>query len=62
MKLIQATIQLCILVCQATRECLKRHIQDFGEQLRKENEVGLIIDGQVSLRSSMTQSLPDDGA
>jgi len=36
------------LVWQATRETLKRHIAEFGELLRKDNEVGLVVDGQVS--------------
>lgn len=31
----------------ATRETLRRHVQDFGEHLRKENDVALIIDGQT---------------
>ncbi|XP_055677625.1 probable phospholipid-transporting ATPase IA [Lutzomyia longipalpis] len=30
-----------------TRECIGRHSADFGEQLRKENNVALIIDGQT---------------
>ncbi|KAJ8297759.1 hypothetical protein KUTeg_024290 [Tegillarca granosa] len=30
-----------------TRETLRKHIQEFGELLRKENDVGLIIDGQT---------------
>jgi len=38
------------MVCQATRETLKRHIMEFGELLRKDNEVGLVIDGQVWLQ------------
>jgi len=38
---------------QATRETLKRHITEFGELLRKENEVGLIIDGPVSRHCSL---------
>lgn len=33
---------------QGTRETLRRHVQDFGDLLCKENDVGLIIDGQVS--------------
>ena len=39
-----------IFPLQATRECLRRHIQEFGEQIRKENEVGFIIDGQVRMK------------
>ncbi|XP_023932468.1 probable phospholipid-transporting ATPase IA isoform X1 [Lingula anatina] len=31
----------------STRETLRKHIEDFGEQLGKENEVGLIIDGRT---------------
>jgi len=39
----------CVFCCyQATCETLKRHITEFGELLRKENEVGLIVDGPVS--------------
>ena len=38
---------MCCMLYQATRETLKRHITEFGELLRKENEVGLVIDGQV---------------
>lgn len=30
---------------QNTRECMARHSADFGEHLRKENNVALIIDG-----------------
>ncbi|XP_064608442.1 probable phospholipid-transporting ATPase IA isoform X3 [Liolophura sinensis] len=30
-----------------TREAIRRHHQDFGDQLGKENDVGLIIDGQT---------------
>ena len=41
----------CSLVLQATRETLKRHITEFGDQLRKDNEVGLVVDGQVCLLS-----------
>ncbi|XP_036360551.1 probable phospholipid-transporting ATPase IA isoform X3 [Octopus sinensis] len=32
---------------KATRETLRRHVQDFGEHLRKDNDVALIIDGQT---------------
>lgn len=31
----------------STRESLARHVNEFGEHLRKENEVGLVIDGQT---------------
>jgi len=41
------TVRYVLCCHQATRETLKRHITEFGELLRKENEVGLIIDGQV---------------
>ncbi|XP_021352123.1 probable phospholipid-transporting ATPase IA isoform X2 [Mizuhopecten yessoensis] len=30
-----------------TRETLRRHVGEFGDLLRKENDVGLIIDGQT---------------
>ena len=30
-----------------TRETLRRHIATFGEDLGKQNDVGLIIDGKV---------------
>ncbi|XP_074651102.1 putative phospholipid-transporting ATPase IA isoform X3 [Tubulanus polymorphus] len=32
---------------EACRETLRRHVNDFGEQLKKENEVGLIVDGHT---------------
>jgi len=35
------------LLWQATRDTLKRHVAEFGELLRKDNEVGLVVDGQV---------------
>lgn len=31
----------------STREILRRHITDFGDHLKKENDVGLVIDGQT---------------
>ncbi|XP_014674713.1 PREDICTED: probable phospholipid-transporting ATPase IA [Priapulus caudatus] len=31
----------------ATRETVRRHMHDFGEHLKKSNEVGLVIDGQT---------------
>ena len=34
---------------QATREALKNHVRQFGDQLNKENDAALIIDGQVFL-------------
>lgn len=43
---------LLILHClfsQSTRDALVRHKSQFGEQLGKENYVGFIIDGQVSV-------------
>ena len=36
---------------QSTRETLKRHVVEFGDQLGKENEVALIVDGQVGTYS-----------
>lgn len=33
---------------QGIREILRRYVQDFGDFFCKENDVGLIIDGQVS--------------
>jgi hypothetical protein len=32
-----------------TREALRKHVEEFGECLKKDNDVGLIIDGQVLL-------------
>ncbi|XP_062560448.1 phospholipid-transporting ATPase IA isoform X12 [Armigeres subalbatus] len=32
---------------QSTRNCLQRHIAEFGDQLRKENNVALIVDGKT---------------
>ena len=31
-----------------TRETLRRHIATFGEDLGKQNDVGLVIDGKVN--------------
>ncbi|XP_062560434.1 probable phospholipid-transporting ATPase IA isoform X3 [Armigeres subalbatus] len=31
----------------STRNCLQRHIAEFGDQLRKENNVALIVDGKT---------------
>jgi len=28
---------------------LRKHVEEFGDLIRKENEVGLIIDGKVNL-------------
>ena len=39
---------------QSTRETLKRHVVEFGDQLGKENEVALIVDGQVGTYSYTT--------
>ena len=36
------------IILQSTRETLKRHVVEFGDQLGKENEVALIVDGQVT--------------
>nr|XP_026491602.1 probable phospholipid-transporting ATPase IA isoform X1 [Vanessa tameamea] len=43
----------------ATRESLSRHLTDFGENLRKENEVALVIDGQT-LKYAMGCDLKKD--
>ncbi|CAH2092341.1 unnamed protein product [Euphydryas editha] len=43
----------------ATRESLSRHLADFGENLRKENEVALVIDGQT-LKYTMGCDLKKD--
>ena len=29
------------------RETLRRHIETFGDQLGKQNDVGLVVDGKV---------------
>jgi len=35
------------IVLQDVREALHQHVIDFGDKLRKENHVGVIIDGEV---------------
>ena len=42
------TFETLMSLLQGTRETLRKHVQDFGDLLCKENDVGLIIDGQVS--------------
>lgn len=37
----------CLLCAQGTREAISRHAADFGENLGKQNEVALIIDGKT---------------
>jgi hypothetical protein len=36
-----------VFFAQSTRALLKKHIEEFGNNLKKETEVGLVIDGQV---------------
>lgn len=38
---------VCVFPFQTTREAIGRHAADFGEQLRKQNNVALIIDGKT---------------
>lgn len=33
---------------QGTRDVLRKHVDEFGDLIRKDNDVALIIDGQVS--------------
>ena len=40
---------IIFFVLQGTREMLRKHVEEFGDLIRKENEVGLIIDGKVNL-------------
>lgn len=44
---------------QGTRETLSRHCADFGDNLRKENDVALIIDGKT-LKYAMGCDLKKD--
>lgn len=54
------TIRNIPLYCfQGTRESISRHIVDFGDNLRKQNEVALIIDGK-SLKYAMGCDLKKD--
>ncbi|KAJ2950446.1 hypothetical protein O0L34_g8688 [Tuta absoluta] len=43
----------------ATRDCLSRHVAEFGENLRKKNEVALIVDG-TTLKYAMGPNLKKD--
>jgi len=40
-------IKAITFVDQGTREVLRKHVDEFGDLIRKENEVALIIDGKV---------------
>lgn len=42
-----------------TRESVRRHVLDFGDQLRKENDVGLIIDGKT-LKYALSSDVRND--
>jgi hypothetical protein len=42
-------ISSVLIFKQGTREALRKHVEEFGECLKKDNDVGLIIDGQVLL-------------
>ncbi|XP_045459534.1 probable phospholipid-transporting ATPase IA [Melitaea cinxia] len=61
-RLLHAAMPLLLLnedSLDATRESLSRHLADFGENLRKENEVALVIDGQT-LKYAMGCDLKKD--
>ncbi|XP_026745960.1 probable phospholipid-transporting ATPase IA isoform X2 [Trichoplusia ni] len=61
-KLIHTGMPLIILneeSLDGTRESISRHIVDFGDNLRKQNEVALIIDGK-SLKYAMGCDLKKD--
>ncbi|XP_050362424.1 probable phospholipid-transporting ATPase IA isoform X4 [Nymphalis io] len=61
-RLLHAAMPLLLLneeSLDATRESLSRHLTDFGENLRKENEVALVIDGQT-LKYAMGCDLKKD--
>lgn len=61
-RLLHAAMPLLVLnedSLDATRESLSRHITDFGENLRKDNEVALVIDGQT-LKYAMGCDLKKD--
>ncbi|XP_052738264.1 phospholipid-transporting ATPase IA isoform X6 [Bicyclus anynana] len=61
-RLLHAAMPLLVLnedSLDATRESLSRHLADFGENLCKENEVALVIDGQT-LKYAMGCDLKKD--
>ncbi|CAH0721386.1 unnamed protein product, partial [Brenthis ino] len=61
-RLLHAAVPLLVLnedSLDATRECMSRHLADFGDNLRKENEVALVIDGQT-LKYAMGCDLKKD--
>ncbi|OWR45528.1 hypothetical protein KGM_215959 [Danaus plexippus plexippus] len=61
-RLLHAAMPLLILnedSLDGTRESLSRHLADFGENLRKENEVALVIDGKT-LKYAMGCDLKKD--
>ncbi|XP_034825074.1 probable phospholipid-transporting ATPase IA isoform X5 [Maniola hyperantus] len=61
-RLLHAAMPLLLLnedSLDGTRESLSRHLADFGENLRKENEVALVIDGQT-LKYAMGCDLKKD--
>ncbi|KAI5645123.1 cation transport ATPase (P-type) domain-containing protein [Phthorimaea operculella] len=61
-RLISPNMPLVILnedSLDATRDCLSRHVVEFGENLRKPNEVALIVDG-TTLKYAMGCDLKKD--
>jgi len=43
-----------VYVSQTTRDTLRRHVFDFGDQIKKDdNNVGFVIDGEVCGSSSL---------
>ena len=36
-----------VIDLQGTREMMRKHVDEFGDLIRKDNDVALIIDGQV---------------
>lgn len=50
---------ILIIIAQNTRECIGRHSADFGEHLRKQNNVALIVDG-TTLKYALSCDLRRD--
>ena len=42
-------VRVCVCPLQETRDTINRHVVEFGEQLNRENEAALIIDGKTLL-------------
>uniref|UniRef100_T1JKU3 Phospholipid-transporting ATPase n=1 Tax=Strigamia maritima TaxID=126957 RepID=T1JKU3_STRMM len=60
--LLQSSMPLIIInedSLDSTREVIHRHVHEFGDQLRKDNEVALVIDGK-SLTYALTHDIRTD--